>query len=420
MHIVCVHRGMVPERVGGTYSYIYELYRRLAARGHEVRVIASTRQECAGPPVDLDGIRVHRYSFRRATPLLSTLQHLANTRREFARIAERRPVDILSVHESQLGYALARSRLGSSICQVPTFHAPVFLEFRLDTAWRVRHETSPAKRLSLRASAPLLERAQRALERGVLEAAQGIVVLSRYTAGHIEREFPSVDRAAVEVIPGGVDTGRFRPAGDRAAVRASLGVDPSTLEILTVRNLAPRMGLENLIEAMVPITQAAAARGLAVTLSLCGDGPLRSTLETLVVRLGLAASVRLLGRVTDDELVRRYQAADLFVLPTVALEGFGISTVEALSTNLPVVGTPAGATPEILGAIDARLLTADTTSAAIARSVIEWLDWRREDAGTSRYRDEVMAKYDWPRIVDRVEAYYAERADRFRSRPRGD
>jgi glycosyltransferase involved in cell wall biosynthesis len=411
---------MYPERIGGTYSYIHELYRRLAARGHDVDVIASTRGPHAPPPADQDGIRVHRYAFKRLNPVLSTLQHLRNTCREYERIAARSPVDVLTIHESQLGYRLARSRPGRAVCQLPTFHAPVFLEFRFNTAWRIGAEASFAKRFALRVTEPPLEHWQRRFERGILEAADGIVVLSRYSAGHVEREFPSVDPRKVVIVPSGVDTDRFRPADDRAAVRASLGLAPGTVHLLTVRNLAPRMGLENLVRAMVPIAGAASLRGLAVRLTVCGSGPLRAALDSLVAGLGLTGTVALAGKVPDDELVRHYQSADLFVLPTLAMEGFGISTVEALSTNVPVVGTPAGATPEILAAIDARLLTCDTSSEAIARAVVGWLDWRGGDGATSRYRDEVLAKYDWGRVTDRIEAYYAEQVDLFRRKLAGD
>ncbi|MFH1502469.1 MAG: glycosyltransferase family 4 protein [Candidatus Eisenbacteria bacterium] len=413
MHIVCVHRGMYPERIGGTYSYIYELYKRLAGLGHRIDVIASTRRAQARPPFELEGIRVHEYAIRRVNPVSSTLQHLANTTSMCERLASESPVDVLTIHESQLGHRLSVGTFGRTVCQLPTFHAPVFLEFRFDTAWRLRSEPSALRRMVTRLSEPPLEYWQRRFERDVLEAAHDILVLSRYSRGHIEREFPSVDLGRVSIIPSGVDTGRFRPAADRSEVRARLGLEDETLHLLTVRKLAPRMGLEQLVNAMPEIVRAAAAKGREVRLTICGSGSLKATLESLIERLGLEGTVTLAGRVTDDDLVGHYQAADLFVLPTTDMEGFGISTVEALSTNTPVVGTPAGATPEILAAIDPRLLTLDTSSGAIATAVIEWLDWRTEETGTTRYRDEVLAKYDWDRVAERVEAYYAEKSESF-------
>ncbi len=413
MHIVMVHRGMPPERVGGTYSYIYELGRGLAARGHRVDIIASTKASDVDTVTDLEGMTVHSYAFRRLNPVYSTLQHLANTYRIFREIHESDSVDVLSIHESQLGYRLARSALGRSVCQVCTFHAPAFLEFRLNTNWRIKAEPSTIKRFAIRASEPPLEYWQRRLENGVLNAADGIVVLSKYSRGHIENNFPLVDIGKVAIVPSGVDVDRFRPADDRRAMREKLGLDPDALHLITVRNLSPRMGLENLVRAVPAILGIEAARGPKIVLSLVGGGALRKPLERLAAELGIADSVRFAGRVSDEDLTRYYQAADLFVLPTEAMEGFGISTVEALSTNVPVVGTPAGATPEILSRIDERLLTRDTSHEAIADAVISWLSWRADDAGTMRYRDEVLSLYTWNGVTSQLETYYKEQARAF-------
>jgi glycosyltransferase involved in cell wall biosynthesis len=413
MHIVVVHRGMYPERIGGTYSYIYELYKRLADRGHRVDVIASTREPEARAAYEFEGIRVHEYAYRRLNPVASTLQHLASTTRLYEKVASEDPVDVLTIHEAQLGHRLAVGPLGRGVCQLPTFHAPVFLEFRFNTAWEIKNEPSALKRLVKRATEPALESWQRRFERDVLEAAHDILVLSEYSRSHIEREFPSVDLGRVTIIPSGVDTNRFRPADDRSAVRDRLGFNEDTLYLVTTRKLGPRMGLENLIEAMPDVIEAATGRGTKVHLTICGDGSLRGALEALISRLGVEREVVLAGRVTDEDLVAHYQAADLFVLPTTAMEGFGISTVEALSTDTPVVGTPAGATPEILNAIDQRLITEDTSAGAIARGIIGWLDWRGEKPDAGRYRDEVLKKYDWDRVAERIEAYYAKQIEEF-------
>lgn len=398
-----VHRGMVPERIGGTYSYIYELGRGLVARGHDVDVIAATREPAAPPPFDLEGMIVHTYAYRKVNPVYSTLQHLRRTSEIFESIYEKRPVDVLSIHDTHLGLRAARSRLGRSVCQIPTYHAPVFLEFRFNTAWKIESEPSAVRRAAMRVTEPPLEHWQRRFEEGVLQAADGVIVLSDYSKGHIRNLFPAVDLAKVRVIQGGVDAERFAPAQDRAGVRRQLGHDDSVY-LVTVRNLMPRMGLEQLVDAMEIIK----TRGERVRLVVCGAGPLQESLERRISNSGLDGVVELAGRVSDEDLVRHYQAADAFVLPTTAMEGFGISTVEALSTNLPAIGTPAGATPEILNAIDPRLLTSDTTAEGIAGGIASWLEWRSEEQGTTRYRDEVLEKYAWPRVVEIIEDYYKE------------
>jgi glycosyltransferase involved in cell wall biosynthesis len=174
------------------------------------------------------------------------------------------------------------------------------------------------------------------------------------------------------------------------------------------------MGLENLIEAMATIAGADRVRDAGLELLLCGDGRLRATLEDMIRERNLAGSVRLLGRVAHDELPLYYQAADLFVLPTEAMEGFGIVTIESLASGTPVLGTPAGATPEILAPIDPRLLTRDASAAAIADGLLSWLEWRATDPGPSRYRLEVERKYAWDRVTDEIERFYEETLRAFR------
>lgn len=406
---------MVPESIGGTYTYIYELGRRLASRGHRFDLIVSTKTMPGGGPEDLAGMRVYRYPFRRINPVLSTLQHLNKTYAIYSGLAAEEPVDILSVNDSHLGLKVAESGLGRRACQIPTFHAPLFLEFRLNTGWRVEAETSSFRRAVLRATEPPLEHWQRRFETRLLEAGQGIVVLSRFTRGLIEKHFPTVDLDRVRIIPSGVDTERFKQAPDRAEVRRKLGLPEDAVCLVTVRNLSPRMGLENLVEAMAMVRDSEPARGVDLVLNICGEGRLRSALEARIERLGLGGVINLLGRVTDETLVNHYQAADLFVLPTTAMEGFGIVTVEALATNLPVVGTPAGATPEILEPIDPRLVTRDTSAEAIAEGITSWLARRSEEAGTTRYRDEVMSKYTWDEVAGRVESYYEEASAAFKA-----
>ena len=90
------------------------------------------------------------------------------------------------------------------------------------------------------------------------------------------------------------------------------------------------MGLETLLRALARLDG-------ETRLVIAGRGSLGAALEKLSVALGIGSRVRFLGRVPDAELVDWYRAADLFVLPTVAYEGFGMATLEALASGRPVV-----------------------------------------------------------------------------------
>ena len=66
-----------------------------------------------------------------------------------------------------------------------------------------------------------------------------------------------------------------------------------------------------------------------------GDGELRPSLERLSAELGATEKIRFTGRLSDEDLLLAYQAADLFVLPTLALECFGLISIEAMSFGCP-------------------------------------------------------------------------------------
>ena len=79
-------------------------------------------------------------------------------------------------------------------------------------------------------------------------------------------------------------------------------------------------------------------------------------MDALIRQNDLQDKVRLTGMIPRDVLPSYYRAADVFVLPTLSIEGFGLVTIEALATGLPVLGTPVGGTVEILKGVDESLL----------------------------------------------------------------
>ena len=125
------------------------------------------------------------------------------------------------------------------------------------------------------------------------------------------------------------------------------------------------MGLDRLIEAMATLV----CQVPDVLLLIGGSGSQRAALEALVRALGLDKHVTFLGFVPEGDLPRYYQAADVFVLPTRELEGFGLVTAEALACGTPVLGTPVGATPELLEPLDAGLVFRDATAEAMAEDL---------------------------------------------------
>ena len=202
------------------------------------------------------------------------------------------------------------------------------------------------------------------------------------------------------LLPLGVDTVKFAPAPDRAAVRRMLNIDADRFVIFTVRNLVTRMGLENLIEAAASVVKSTPEALFIIS----GRGYLMEKLKALVKKRGVAANIRLTGYITEEELRASYQAADLFVLPTKELEGFGLVTLEALACGTPVLATPVGSNVEVLGAFDKSFLLKHSSSEAIAEGISSFIaEHRGDDALRSRCRGYVEKNCSWAKYAEKVE-----------------
>jgi glycosyltransferase involved in cell wall biosynthesis len=285
--------------------------------------------------------------------------------------------DVLLAHESTTAFGLRGRAKGTPL--VLMFHAPAAREQRF-----LRSQLRPGlRKLSTYALAPPLE----LLERQAVAAADRILVLSDFSRSLLLEDH-GLDGGRISTVPGLVDTERFSPGDGRAAARGRLGLEVGGPLLLTVRRLEPRMGIDRLLRALPLLGRD------DVTLAVAGSGSLSGELPRLAAELGIAERVLFVGPVSDDaRLADWYRAADLFVLPTTAYEGFGMATVEALASGTPVVGTAIGATPEILAPLDPRLIAPTADPDALAASITEALDFATAADFAVRCRAEAEERF---------------------------
>jgi len=135
---------------------------------------------------------------------------------------------------------------------------------------------------------------------------------------------------------------------------------------------------------------------------------LETPLREQARRCGVEDFVRFTGYIPDEELPSYYQMADLFVLPTTDLEGFGLVTVEALASGLPVLGTPVGGTREILTKLGSDYLFDDSSPQSIATGILKALNGWAADQKVYRNISQTCRKvaeqhYSWDNHVSKLE-----------------
>lgn len=387
-----------PDEIGGAWKYTFEVNKRLVERGHEVVLITCKPDDNLADYEIIDGIHYYRIGVRDSKRFFALRGQL---RKKINQISQRHRIDLVHVHNPLVEIAAFGSPGFSSLPKVYHFHSLWYDEEKIN---RLSFgPTSGLQRLKLSGLLLVI----RLMEWGCFFTARRVLFLSRYSRSRFEAFYP-LRHPGLQVIPGAVDTQAFRPGASGLSVQECLErlKLPEGVPILfTVRRLAARMGLENLISACGMLMQR--NPGLNFFLAIVGKGDLFERLENQIRELGLEKIVRLEGKVLGDALHQYHDVAEGFVLPTTAIEGFGLATVEALSSGIPVLGTPVGGTIEILEAIDPRLLFNGTSPEALADGLQYFLehfeDFRQM---RERCRNEALRKYDWERVVDRLEEVF--------------
>lgn len=244
---------------------------------------------------------------------------------------------------------------------------------------------------------------KQAIETSVYRRADRCIVLSS-AFRRILVEHGGIREDRVRIVPGGADIARFERGELRGEARDRLGWPGGRPIVLAVRRLRHRMGLATLISAMDNVRK----RVPEALLLIAGQGPLRATLEGQVAALQLEDHVRFLGFVPDADLPITYRAADLVIMPSLQLEGFGLTAVEALAAGTPALVTPVGGLPEVVRDLDPRLILDGCESRHIADGVTRALREPSTLPTSARCAEFARRNYDWRNVGRAVLEVYRE------------
>jgi len=363
---------------GGAPRIALDEATELLRRGHEVWLLALGRPGM--PEHDLwNGLHLLRYTTGTAgfwNPSRGQT-HL----KAAAAVLKRHLPQVDAIHgHMPLQYLAALSTYGDVVHASYTIHSPAAMEMAINT-----RSASPLRRMTGYFAQGMINR----LEAECLRRSRVVTALSQYTIDCIGKQHGESIARKVKLIPGWVETSRFVPVNDRSLAKTKLGWPVDLPLLFTLRRMTPRMGLNRLLEAC----QLLNVDGFRFHLIIGGDGPLRSTLQDQAKALGLGNMVTFQGRIDDEMLPLAYAACDAFVLPTAELECFGIIAIEALSAGRPVLATPIGAIPEIIGQFAPQWLARSSQPADIAALLRRFLKGDLPMPVPARLHDQVDLYY---------------------------
>ena len=207
------------------------------------------------------------------------------------------------------------------------------------------------------------------------------------------------DASRLRVVPLGTDPVMFRPGIDPTPVMHHYGL-PSGRWLLTVARLVPHKGIDTTIRALALLRRAFPELRYAVV----GTGSQQSLLRALARECGVADAVWFLSEVSDVELPALYNLAEIYVgvsrQTARAVEGFGISLLEASACAKPVVAGRSGGIPDAVREAETGLLVEPESPEAVARALRDLLKApNRGRALGEAGRRAVETFFNWDRVT---------------------
>ncbi|RAP35871.1 hypothetical protein DID80_05850 [Candidatus Marinamargulisbacteria bacterium SCGC AAA071-K20] len=384
-----------PFSTGGAGRVIYEINKRLQKKGYDFTIISQSENNTNFDET-VDGMRIigfanphHglKFSTYRALQPIKIVKDLLKTTQ----------FDLIHHHNMLSSAGIIMLKKNFNIPSLYTFHGPYDKELEVGIK-HSKHKRGLLKKVILFLFVKVLSKLQGAMIKRVTT----VITLSNYMKSECEEK--KLNPNKVKIIPGGVDIKRFTPAENPDSLREKFGLPKNKKVLLTVRRLEARMGIHHLIDAMPKLIQ----KDPNIMLVIVGKGSHKDTFQNLIDNQNLNENVKLQGFVSEEDLTHLYQTASLFIMPSLALEGFGLSTLESLACGVPVVASPNGANPEILTQLEPTLVSKGYTSDALGSSIELALKnkWIAENPTAKQKCRDFATLHSWDIIADRYSTLY--------------
>lgn len=397
-HVVVMLTTSYPRFPGdGVGSFIEPIAKGVAARGHDVHIVAPWHPRITRPPRE-DGVTFHFYRYAIA-PSLNVFGYAeglkADTHLKFhawaaapaavaagwfkaMRVAQKRRATVMHAHWVIPNGALAVAAGGRRPLVVSLHGSDVFVAER--------------HRLLGRLADAVFQRAS------WITACSGDLADRAIALG--------APRERTETLPYGVDAVRFAPSAERRArIRREFDIGDRPL-VVSAGRLVSKKGFEYLIAAAHRLSSN--VPDLRVLIAGSGD------LEHELTRLAAAKPgvVTLIGNQSQDTIAALAAAADVIAVPSVRddagnVDGLPNFALEALASGTPVVASRAGGLPQAVRDGQTGLLVPERDAAALENAVGRLLANRAEaHAIGEAARTAVLHDFGWSHVAERLERAY--------------
>lgn len=192
-------------------------------------------------------------------------------------------------------------------------------------------------------------------------------------------------------IAGGVDLQDYRRKYTKDKAKSLLGIEKDKCTLFTLRRLDKRMGIDNLIEALCLMNEEERKKFVLI---IGGKGEYREVLESKAKPI--KDNIIFAGFIPDEEINKYFCATDLFIVPTLDLEGFGLVNLESLAMGVPVIATPQGGMIELAGVFENFNLADENSIEGLKKAILKY-----SEVYKNKIIKENLLSYDWSFIAEK-------------------
>jgi len=361
-------------KIGGVATHMHHLALKLRERGHDVTVVTNGRETSRERELKELGIGLIKIPGVVSPILEVNITYSLKSTKELNEFLK--DFDVIHSHHAFTPLALKAAKAGRKMkkASVLTTHSISFA-----------HESKLWEALGL--TFPLFS--------NYLKYPHRIIAVSKAARAFIEH----FTETPVEIIPNGVDDAVFTPRREKEKIKEKFGIEGKV--VLYVSRMSYRKGPHVLLNAFSQIDDA--------VLIMVGSGEMLPFLRAQAKFLKIENRVKFVGYVKNEILPEIFGMADVFVLPSITAEAFGIVILEAMASGLPVVATDVGGIPEIVKESKSGLLVPPGNELELRNAIQKLIldDDLRELLG-SNGRKAVEERYSWNRVTEKIEKTYED------------
>jgi len=371
-----------PEFGGGGELVIKEIGRRLTEMGHEIFLLTSSELPYSSNILSSDGVQTYYipsflkflYGNEKLRFLISRYSFYLLSPPSITKFAKELDVDLLHDYASPIPSLATLIGHQLEIPTVLTIH-----EVLLRKAFKLYDPITALGKLlgdySLKALSP-----------------DHIITVSEFTRSKLLRL--GISKEKISVIANGVDFQTFHPSDNFEKMD-----DPC---VVSVSRLVPQKRVSHIVMAAKKVVEEIPSANFYII----GRGKLENRLRSIVTQMGLNKNVHILGFLSQNDVVRHLQQADVFASASIQ-EGFGLAAAEAMACGTPVISYNVPALNEIIDDGENGALVENGNIQKLSQAIITFLKDKKlaKKCGMAAAR-KVKEKYDWNKTIDQLMGVY--------------